>query len=142
MFETIDSLVGLRDFNRLADNYSIDKTYVGRDASKEFYRVLFDGDDDKLPFSVDSMLALLCTFTKASHLYYRFKFLIDYLEAGKGTEPIQVFMKAIRSIPQWQIPANKEVCRQNQCLILPIISFFFLVQLFLVHLMAGSRLSQ
>ena len=118
MFETIDSSAGLLDLNRLTANYLIDQTYMGRDVSKEFYQIMFVGDIGTLPSRIDCAIAMNCMFTKASHFYHRFKFLIDYLEAGKGMEPIQGFMKAIRSIPQWQIPANEEVCRRNECLIL------------------------
>src|SRR5260221_5792176 len=75
----------------ILDNHSRDRTYTGRHVSKEFNSIIFDNDDDKLPSKMDSVIAMTSGFEKASNLYHRYKFLIGYLEAGKGTNPIEKY---------------------------------------------------
>lgn len=74
---------------------------------------MFDSGHDKLPSRVDSTIALSSTFSLASDLYHRYKFLVNYLEAGKGINPVQTFIQEIRqdtiARPHWQISPSEEV---------------------------------
>lgn len=114
IFEDIDSCADSGGgLSAILDNHSRDRTYTGRHVSKEFNGIIFDNDDDKLPSKMDSVIAMTSGFQKASNLYYRYKFLIGYLEAGKGTNPTEKFIQEIRQdievSPHWQISPTKEV---------------------------------
>jgi len=85
---------------------------LGLDVSREFSRVLYDGDEGRLPYMWDGVIPLLCDNTRASYLYYRFKFTVSYLEAGRGTETVGTFIQAIERDEEshWEvIPQNEKV---------------------------------
>ncbi len=69
---------------------------MGLDVAREFFSVLYDGPEGRLlQEGWDGVIALICDNTRASYLYYRFKFMMSYLEAGRGTERIETFIEAI-----------------------------------------------
>jgi hypothetical protein len=112
IFADIDAWVGHPDrvAAGMANNPSIDGTYVGLEVSQAFMSIMFDGDDDLLPNRLDCLIAWSSTLTKASDLYHRCKFLVRYLEDGKGTNKIRDFLQEIREdnevSPYW--PTSKE----------------------------------
>jgi len=95
----------------LASNFSEDRTYVGSEVSKAFKSIMFDGDNDLLPNRVDNVIAWSSISTKALDLYYRYKFLVGYLEADKGTEKIADFIREIKAddetSPHWKISSKE-----------------------------------
>ena len=98
-------------------NFSIDKTFVGLGVSKAFSRILY-GDDSYLPQEMDASIAIFASRTKASDLYYQCKFMVNYLEASGGKEPVQHFLQAINqdskaSKHYWKISRTKEVYLLN-----------------------------
>ena len=88
---------------------------MGHDVSKEFYNVMYAGDNGKFPTIVGLRIAIFFTFIKASDLYHRVKFLVKYLEEVEGILPIQSFIQAIKQDinagPHWpeQISFSEEV---------------------------------
>ena len=113
IFENIDGWVGSVDTMSagVIINRTTDKTFIGRNVSKEFYSIMYDGDDEILPFAMDEKMAILSSIAKASDLYHRFKFIVQYLETpGRMNEPIQTFIQAISqdvtTSPHWQIPST------------------------------------
>jgi hypothetical protein len=118
IFQDIDTWAG--DHNtamiKIFTNPSIDRTYVGLDVSMAFRSVLFERDDklDRLPDRLDNFIAWSCISTKASDLYHRSKFLIDYLERpGRlGTERVEEFIQEIKrdinASPHRQISSSED----------------------------------
>ena len=116
VFQTVDTWSGLSGSTALTamgNNYSIDQSHIGLEVSKEFYSVLYGGGDGKLPSTVSMRLGLFFISFKASDIYHQFRFLVRYLEAGKGNQPVAPFIQAIRedrfASPHWQISPNEEV---------------------------------
>jgi len=93
------------------------KSYIGPDVSREFCNVLLDGgkDVDVLPLQVECGIVPTLDQTKASDLYYRFEFLLGYLEAHQDnkTKPIQTFIDTIQQDVEarqhWPISTEEEV---------------------------------
>jgi len=101
----------------MQNNHSIDRTFMGHEVSKEFNLILFDDDDDKLHLQREAVIALYAHRFKVSDLYHQFKFMVSYLEAGRGTEPIQSFIQAIKQdanvSAHWQMSPREEVNSLN-----------------------------
>jgi len=90
---------------------------LGLDVAIEFYRVLYDGREGTLlQEGWDGVIALLCDYTRASYLYYRLKFLISYLEAGRGTETVETFIEAIGRDDKshWEVIPTEERVHSTQ----------------------------
>ena len=78
--------------------------------------MLDEGKDvNVLPWQVECGIAATLDQTKASDLYYRFKFLLGYLEAHQdnNTKPIQTFIDTIQQDVEarqhWPISTEEEV---------------------------------
>jgi len=93
--------------------HSIDHTFMGHEVSKEFNLILFDDDDDKLHLQREAVIALYARCFKVSDLYHQFKFMVSYLEADKGTEPIKDFIRAIKQDAHWGVSSQEEVYSLN-----------------------------
>lgn len=120
----------------LTGNFSINRTYIGPEVSKAFKSIMYDGDDfnDLLPNRVDNLIAWGSVSTKALDLYYRYKFLVGYLEDDKGTQEIKDFIKEIRedkeASPHWKITSKEtEVCHPTLSghIFLVVIPLFLIV---------------
>jgi hypothetical protein len=94
-----------------------------------------------LPFNAECRIVAVLDEIKPSDLYYRFKFLLGYLEAHQDnkTKPIQTFIEAIqqdvKARQHWPVSTGKEVVSQ----LFPsfiIISLFLLVQICLARAFA------
>lgn len=94
-------------------NRGRDGTFLGLDVAREFYHALYDGQEGRLVHEGwDGVIALFCDNTKASYLYFRFKFLISYLEGGRGAENVASFIEAIGRDEEshWEvIPQDEQV---------------------------------
>jgi len=96
----------------VSDNREKDGTFVELDVSRVSCLILF-GDDERVYQQKDAQIALLAEHSKASDVYHEFKFMVSYLEAGRGTEPIRTFIQAIKQDinfkTHWQVSENEEV---------------------------------
>jgi len=99
-----DSLVD-GGLTRLVDNFTREGTYLGWDMLRLFCEVLYEGPVGKNPIDyrrMDSFFGMLATGERISPVFQQIKFLVNYLEKGGGSEPLEEFIQAIISKP-WVI---------------------------------------
>ncbi len=143
IFDEVDTWRGKVWSTKMAANYSRFKSYLEPNVSREFCSVMLDKSKDPkvLPLHVECGIAAILGEIKASDLYYRFDFLLRYLEAhpDNKTKPIQTFIEAIqqdvKTRRHWPISTEEEVGSQSFPSFI-IISLFLLVQMCLAHAFA------
>ena len=93
---------------------------------------MHDDNEGKPPYDdFDAVIALLCDNTRASSLYYRFKFMVGYLEADKGMSNVGAFIKAIEKDTEshWEVvPQNEQVCIFKSILPFVVIHWIYQVK--------------
>jgi len=117
IFQPIDAWIGSPNINAASEtvqaNYKIDGSLMGRDVVREFLRILYDNMGDSLWFATEFHIVASAARTKASDLYYQFKFMVDFLEAGRGAEPVRCFLRAIKQDQEasrhWEVSPADEV---------------------------------
>ena len=96
----------------MSDNREKDGTFVELDVSRVSCLILF-GDDERVYQQKNAQIALLAEHSKASDVYHQFKFMVNYLEARRGSEPIRTFIQAIKQDinfkTHWQVSEKEEV---------------------------------